>query len=122
HHAGRGGPGTVSQYLRTGLGDSPGTVAAPRAEVRARLRRPVHRAHHPGQRGLRLRLPGQARPQPRTRSQVTTAVNISTLVVEDVTVGGTKETLMIQGFDPRTGEPVGEPVPDAPAAAVNAPV
>ena len=46
------------------------TVAAPRAEVRARLRRPVHRAHHPGQQGLRLRLPGPARPQPRTRRPV----------------------------------------------------
>ena len=37
---------------------------APRAEVRARLRRAVHRADHPGQRRLRLRLPGPAGPEP----------------------------------------------------------
>ena len=88
------------------MGGSPGPVAASRAEVRAGLRRPVHRAHHPGQRGLRLRLPGQARPQPRTRSEVITlddlaittstaansAVNITKLVVEDVTVGGVAVT------------------------------
>jgi dihydroxy-acid dehydratase len=70
HHAGRGGKGTVSRYSRTGLVCPPRTVAASRAEVRAGLRRPVHRAHLPGQRGLRLRLPGQARPQPRTQRAV----------------------------------------------------
>src|SRR5215831_3964678 len=42
-------------------------MAASCPEVRPRVRLPVQRAHHPGQRGLRLRLPGPPRPLPRTR-------------------------------------------------------
>src|SRR5216683_1482645 len=80
-------------------------MAAPRAEVRAWLRRTVHRAHHPGQRRLRLHVPGQARPQPRSRPEVNLV---------------TSGALMIQGFDPRTGEPVGEPVPETTNADLDA--
>jgi len=52
HHPRRRCPRAVREYFRTGLGDSPGSMASPAAEVRTGLRRPVHRAHHPGQRGL----------------------------------------------------------------------
>ena len=82
-------------------------LAAPRAEVRARLRRPVQRAHHPGQRRLRLRLPGPARPQSRARSPVASGRL-------------RQEEPMIQGFDPRTGEPVGEPVAETSGTEVDA--
>ena len=39
----------------------------PAAEVRPRLRRAVPAAHHPGQRGLRLRLPRSRAADPRAR-------------------------------------------------------
>ncbi len=46
------------------LAQPPCRLAAPAAPVRARLRCPVQRAGHPGQRGLRLRVPGPSRRHP----------------------------------------------------------
>ena len=58
------GPHPCARGVRRGAGAAAGGVDPAGAEVRTRLRRAVLRAHHPGQRGLRLRVPVPARQEP----------------------------------------------------------
>ena len=60
-------PPARPRRLRRGAGEAPGRLAAAAGQVRPRLRRAVPAAHHPGQRGLRLRLPRSRRARPRAR-------------------------------------------------------
>ena len=64
HRAGRAGPPPRAEGHRRGAGEAPRRLAAAAGEVRPRLRRAVPAAHHPGQRGLRLRLPRGRRADP----------------------------------------------------------
>ncbi len=68
-HAERGRAGAAARRGRRRAGPPPGRLAAPAAPLQPRLRRPVQRAGHPGQRGLRLRVPGPPRQHPRPRAQ-----------------------------------------------------
>ena len=58
HRARRGRPSADAARQRRGAGQAPSRLATTAGEVRPRVRRVVSEAHQPGQRGLRLRLPG----------------------------------------------------------------